>query len=153
MRPGLCAPLCWAKGVVLLTTVWFMQTKPRIADPSRQVIVLSPEKASDFEGELSALADALTEALPDLSVEVRNPLKSPPGALPPEAVEVLTVIWPLAVGYAFDKAADLIVGRLRAGLKDQEDEPQVRIVKIYGPTGNILRRVRIPGDGSETEDD
>lgn len=130
-----------------------MQTKPRIADASRQAIVLSPDKASDFEGELSELADALTEALPDLSVEIRDPLKGPPGALPPEAVEVLTVIWPLAVGYAFNKAADLIIGRLRAGLKDLEEEPQVRIVKIYGPTGEILRRVRIPGEGSEPEDD
>lgn len=130
-----------------------MQPKLRIADTSRQAIILSPEKASDFEGELSALADALTEALPDLSVEIRDPLKGPPGVLPPEAVEILTVIWPLAVGYAFNKAADLIIGKLRAGSKDQEDEPQVRIVKIYGPTGEILRRVRIPIDGSEPEDD
>jgi hypothetical protein len=130
-----------------------MQAKSRIADPSRQVIVLSPEKASDFEGEVSALADGLTEAFPDLSVEVRNPLKGPPGTLPPEAVEVLTVIWPLAVGYAFNKAADLIIGILRAGSKAQEDEPQVRLVKIYGPTGEILRQVQIPGDESETEDD
>jgi hypothetical protein len=130
-----------------------MQTKSRIADPSRQVIVLSPEKASDFEGELPALADVLTEAFSDLSVEVRNPLKGPPGALPSEAVEVLTVIWPLAVGYAFNKAADLIIGKLRAGSKAQKDEPQVRLVKIYCPTGEILRQVRIPGDESETEDD
>lgn len=129
-----------------------MQPKPRIADPSQQAIVLSPEKASDFEGELSALADALTEALPDLSVEIRDPLKAPPGALPPEAIEVLTVIWPLAVGYAFSKTADLIIGKLRAGSKAREDGAQVRIVKIYGPTGEILRRVRIPGDGSEPED-
>jgi hypothetical protein len=130
-----------------------MQAKLRIVDPSRQAIILSPEKASDFEGELSALADALTEALPDLSVEIRDPLKSPPGALPPAAVEVLTVIWPLAVGYAFNKGADLIIEKLRAGSKTQEDGAQVRIVKIYGPTGEILRRVRIPGDGSEPEDD
>jgi len=26
-------------------------------------------------------------------------------------------------------------------------------VKIYGPTGEILKRVRIPADGSEPEDD
>ena len=49
-----------------------MQAKLRIADPPRKVIILSPEKASDFEGELSALADALTEALPDLSAEIRT---------------------------------------------------------------------------------
>ncbi|HEY5051775.1 MAG TPA: hypothetical protein VII45_00020 [Solirubrobacterales bacterium] len=62
-----------------------MQATPPPADPARQTIVLSPEKASDFEGELTALADALTEALPDLAVEIRDPLKGPPGALPPEA--------------------------------------------------------------------
>jgi hypothetical protein len=129
-----------------------MQAKPPVADPPRQTIVLSPERASDFEGELSALSDALTEALPDLSVEIRDPLEGPLGALPPEAVEVLTVIWPLAAGYAFNKAADLIFGKLRAGSKVDEDEVPVRIVKIYGPTGEILKRVRIPGDGSELED-
>jgi hypothetical protein len=130
-----------------------MQAKPPPADPARQTIVLSPEKASDFEGELAALADALTDALPDLAVEIRDPLKGPPGAFPSEAVAVLTVIWPLAVGYAFDKAADLIIAKLRRDPTDTEDEHQVRIVKIYGPTGEILRRVRIPADGSEPEDD
>ncbi len=130
-----------------------MQDKLRISDPPRQTIVLSPEKASDFEGELSVLADALTESLPELSTEVRNPLKGPPGAFPPETVEVLTVIWPLAVGYAFNKAVDLIIEKLSARSKDQEDGHRVRVVKIYGPTGEILKRVQIPGDGSETEDD
>jgi len=39
-------PALPGEGAVLLTTVWFMQGKSRIACPSRQVIVLSPEKAS-----------------------------------------------------------------------------------------------------------
>lgn len=65
----------------------------------------------------------------------------------------LTIIWPLAVGYAFNKAADLIIGKLSARSKDQEDGHRVRIVKIYGPTGEILRQVRIHGDRSEPEDD
>lgn len=130
-----------------------MQAEPLAPGPPGPTVALSPEKASDFEGELSAIVEKLTAAFPELAVEIRDPLKSPPGAVPPEAVQVLTVIWPLAVGYAFDKAADAIVGALRRGSKDQEDELQVRIVKIYGPTGEIRRRVRIPADGAEPEDE
>jgi hypothetical protein len=130
-----------------------MQVKPPVADPPQQTIVLSPEKASDFKEELSPLAEALTEAFPDLAVEIRDPLKSPPGAFLPEAVQVLTVIFPYAAGYAFNQAADLIIGKLRAGSKADDGESPVGIVKIYGPTGEILKRVQIPADGSEPEDD
>jgi hypothetical protein len=130
-----------------------MQGKPPVASPPAQTIVLSPEKASDFEGELAAVADALTTALTDLAVEIRDPLKSPPGAFLPEAAEVLTAIFPFAAGYAFNRAADLIIGKLRTGSKGDDVESPVRIVKFYGPTGEILKRVRIPTDGSEAEED
>jgi hypothetical protein len=131
-----------------------MQSEKRKADVRSQTIVLSPEKASDFEGELPALADDLTDELPDVTVEIRDPLRSPPGAfIPPEAVHVLSVIFPYAAGYSFDKAADLITGRLRATLKKDGDESPVRIVKIYGPGGEILKRIKISAEDSETEAD
>lgn len=130
-----------------------MQGKSPVASPPAQTIVLSPEKASDFEGELAAVADALTAALPDLAVEIRDPLKGPPGAFLPQAAEVLTAIFPFAAGYAFNRAADLIIGTLRTGSKGEKDESRVRIVKIYGPAGEILRLVRIPVDEPEAEDD
>jgi hypothetical protein len=122
-------------------------------DTTRQVIVLSPEKASDFDGELPALADALRAELPDVEVEIRDPLKSPPGAFfPPEVVHVLTVIFPYAAGYSFDKAADLITAKLRGAFKNEADETPTRIVRIYGPDGKLLKRVEIADQDLETED-
>jgi hypothetical protein len=110
-------------------------------------IILRPIRASDFEGELESLADALRGAL-DVGVEVWSPLKSPPGAFPSGVAEVLSVILPFAGGYAFDAAADLIVGRLREALRDRDDDPESggRVVEIYGPSGEILKRIRIPDD-------
>jgi hypothetical protein len=114
------------------------------------MIVLRSEKASDFEGELVGIADALTATLPDLTVEVADPLKSPPGTfLPPEAVHVLTAIFPYAAGYSFDKAADLITERLRAGLRRDPDATPKRILEIYGPDGGILKRVEISAQADE----
>jgi hypothetical protein len=127
-----------------------VQGVERDGDASRQTIVLRPEKASDFEGELGGIADALTAALPDLAVEVPDPLKSPPGTfLPPEAVHVLTAIFPYAAGYSFDKAADLITERLRAGLRRDPDSTPKRILEIYGPDGGILKRVEVSAQTDE----
>lgn len=123
-----------------------VQGVERDGDPSRQTIVLRPQKASDFEGELAEIADALTAALPNLAVEITDPLKSPPGTfLPPDVVHVLTAIFPYAAGYGFDKAADLITEKLRAGLRRRPEAPK-RILEIYGPNGGILRRIEISAD-------
>jgi hypothetical protein len=119
----------------------------------RQVIVLSPEKASDFDGEMPALGDALKAELPDVDIEIRDPLKSPPGAFfPPEVVHVLTVIVPYAAGYSFDKAADLIAAKLRGAFKRGADEKPTRIVKMYGPDGKLLKRIEIADEDLDSED-
>jgi hypothetical protein len=115
-------------------------------------IVLSPVRASDFAGELDDLSDALREALPDIAVEVRNPLERPPGALPTGITELLSVILPFAGGYAFDTVADIIMGRLRSALKRGGDAQPKKVVQIYGPSGEILRRVQIPDDGEFGKD-
>jgi hypothetical protein len=127
-----------------------MQEVERNDGSSRQTIVLRPQKMSDFEGELAGIAAALASTLPDVTVEVTDPLKSPPGTfLPPEAVHVLTAILPFAAGYSFDKAADLIVEKLRAGLRRKPDGPK-RVLEIYGPDGRVLRRVEVsPDDHSD----
>jgi hypothetical protein len=119
----------------------------------RQTLVLRPEKASDFEGELSGIAAALASALPDLTVDVTDPLKSPPGTfLPPDAAHVLTAIFPYAAGYSFDKAADLIIEKLRAGLRREPDAPK-RVLEIYGPEGRVLRRVEVSPDDVSPADE
>jgi hypothetical protein len=110
-------------------------------------IILRPVRASDFEGELDGLVEALHEALPDVGVEVWDPLKSPPGSLPAVS-EVLSVILPFAGGYAFTKAADAILGRLRAAVH-REEEPPVRVVEFYGPTGKVLRRIQVSDDADD----
>lgn len=111
-----------------------------------QKIVLRPVRASDFDQELDDLGDALREALPEVVVEVQNPLERPPGAMPTEIIEVLTVILPFAGGYAFNKVADIIIGRLRSALRRNDDPQPRRVVEIYGPSGEILRRVEIPDE-------
>lgn len=111
-----------------------------------QKIVLSPARASDFDKELDDLGDALREALPEIVVEVQNPLERPPGALPTEIIEVLTVILPFAGGYAFEKVADIIIGRLRSGSRRAGHAQPKRVVEIYGPSGEVLRRVEIPDE-------
>jgi hypothetical protein len=109
---------------------------------SRERIVLRPIRAADFEGELDGLADALRGALPEVRIEVWDPLKSPPGSLPAIS-EVLSVILPFAGGYAFNKAADAIVGRLRSAHSEYEDDSPVRVVEFYGPSGEVLKRIQI----------
>jgi hypothetical protein len=116
---------------------------------SQQRIILRPTRSADFEGELDGLAEALQNALPEVRVEFWDPLKRPPGSLPALG-EVLTIILPFAGGYAFNKAADAIVGRLRAIVErprgthaDDEDEAPMRLVELYGPSGEILRRIQV----------
>lgn len=116
-------------------------------------IILRPVRADDFEGELDGLADALREGLPDVGVEVWDPLQGPPGSSLPAVSEILTVILPFAGGYAFDAAADLIVGKLRSAMGAGEEKMTERMVEIYGPSGEILKRVRLPDEGYRSTPD
>jgi hypothetical protein len=113
-------------------------------------IILRAVRASDFEGELDGVVAALRVALPDVGVEVWDPLRKPPGVALPAVSEILSVLPPFAAGYAFDTAADIIIGRLRSARATDEHEPPAREVEIYGPSGEVLKRVRISdcADGS-----
>jgi hypothetical protein len=119
----------------------------------RERIVLRPMRASDFEGEIDDLVDALREALPEVGAEVWDPLQRPPGSSPSDIAEILSVILPLAGSYAFDTVADIIVGRLRSTRAHDEEAPAAREVEIYGPSGEILKRVRIPSDDDDSTAD
>jgi hypothetical protein len=124
----------------------------RVVPQAPEKIILAPVRASDFEGELDGLSDALREALPDVVVEVQNPLKRPPGALPTEITEVLTVILMFAGNYAFDTVVDIVIRRLRStARKGEEDAPSRKVVEIYGPSGEILRRIQIPAEAESEE--
>jgi hypothetical protein len=116
-------------------------------------IILRPVRADDFEGELDGLVEALHEALPDVGVEVWDPLQGPPGSSLPAFSEILTVILPFAGGYAFDAAADLIVGRLRSAMSADEKKMPERVVELYGPSGEVLKRVRLPDEGYRSTPD
>jgi hypothetical protein len=107
-------------------------------------IVLSRQMASDFEGELEELADFLRESLPDLEVEIRDPTTAPPGSFGPEAVEVLTVILPTAVDSVVGVVIGVIVEKVRGALrKHRRSEPPSKIVRIYGPRGEVLSILEI----------
>lgn len=118
-----------------------------------ETIVLSPQMASDFEGELHTLADSLQAELPDLAVVVRDPTTAPPGAFGPEFGEVLTVILPIAADYIVVAVLNAIGAKLRGAWRKREDnEPAQRIVKIYGPNGEVLAAVEVPdGDAYPTD--
>lgn len=113
-------------------------------------IILRPIRADDFEGEIDGLVEALRETVPDVGVEVWDPLRRPPGASLPAVSEILSVILPFAGGYVFDMVADLIVERLRSAVSDDEQEVPERVVEFYGPSGEILKRIRIPDDGRDS---
>lgn len=109
-----------------------------------ETIVLSPQMASDFEGELDGLAESLRAAFPNLKIEIRDPSTAPPGAFGPELAEVLTVILPIAGGYIVGTVLDTIVDKLRgAWRKRKDDAPARRIAKIYGPNGEVLATVEV----------
>jgi hypothetical protein len=100
--------------------------------------------ASDFEGELTDLAEALRAALPDIEVEVVDPATAPPGFYGLEVGEVLMVILPFAGEYLAGKAIDTILEKIRAAKakRHNEDTPPT-IVKIFGPKGEILKEVEV----------
>ena len=117
-----------------------------------QKVVLSPQMASDFEGELDGVADSIRELLPDAEIEIRDPSKAPPGLFGPELGELLTVILPLASEYTFDRVMDAVIERLRAGRrKRNQDDPSPR-VKFYGPNGEILKEVEVDESAQHHED-
>jgi hypothetical protein len=102
--------------------------------------------ASDFVDELDELAKALRATLPDVEVEVEDPSIGPPGVFGLEVAEVLTVILPFAGEYLASKAIDIILGKLReARQKRQKAASSPRIVRIYGPNGEVLKTVEIDG--------
>jgi hypothetical protein len=111
---------------------------------TEQKIVLSPRMAADFEGELEDIASSLSAALPDTEVEVQDPSTAPPGFFGLELGEVLMVILPFTGEHLASTAIDIIIEKLRAARKKRRDEdPPPRIVKIYGPNGEVLKTVEI----------
>jgi hypothetical protein len=115
-------------------------------------IVLSPRLASDFDGELDDLADAVRSAVPGFRVKIQNPLAAPPGSFGPDLAEVLTVILPAASDYVIGTAIDAIVRKVKdAWWKRAHDSEESRVVNIYGPNGEILKKVVLPADADQAQ--
>lgn len=107
--------------------------------------------ASDFEGEMDGIVEALRAALPEVVVEVPDPSTAAPGFFGVGAGEILTVILPMAGGYTFNAAVDAIRERIRQShRRRQGDDERQRLVSFYGPNGELLKEIKID---AELDDD
>jgi hypothetical protein len=83
----------------------------------------------------------------DPAVEGRAPLVPTPREssdaiiASPEVAEVVSLVAPAATGVLVDRLADAAVGWFRRRRR-VTDEP--RVVRIYGPSGRLLRAVKVP---------
>ncbi len=119
-----------------------------------QKIILSPQMASDFEGELDDFANSLRASFPEIEVDLRDPSTGPPGAFGPELGEVLTVILPIASDYVVATVLDAIGDKLRGSWRKRKDDaPVQRIAKIYGPKGEVLATIEVDDVDPDSTDD
>jgi hypothetical protein len=110
--------------------------------------------------ELACIAMAIRNADPEMAVTIREPAPTVEELCVLQFVDlkqVIDVILQFAPGYAAGKVVDAIVTQAQKGwqiLSGQATIPHLvsREVNIYGPSGEVLRRVTIKGDGTEIED-
>jgi hypothetical protein len=82
----------------------------------------------------------------DPAVESRAPFGAMPRdygvhySMAPEVAHVVSLLAPAATGVLVDRLADAAVGWFRR--RRVTDEP--RVVRIYGPSGRLLREVEVP---------
>ena len=113
-----------------------------------------------FPEELACIATAMHNADPEMGVTIREPTSTVEDLCGLQFVDlkqVIDVILEFAPGYAAGKVLDAIVRQAQKGwqlLGGQASIPHLvsREVNIYGPSGEVLRRVTIRGDGTVVED-
>jgi hypothetical protein len=67
-------------------------------------------------------------------------------SMAPEPAEVVSVVAPAVTGVLVDRLTDAAVGWFR-GRRRAGDES--RVVRIYGPSGRLLREVEVPDQADE----
>jgi hypothetical protein len=118
-------------------------------------IVIRPRGVGDFSDDLNDIAAAAREAAPGLEIIVEVPTPMEAGRRGVVWGEILNVTISAAGGYAFGKVADAIIARVREGWEKRRKEvarPRPRFVNVYGPHGEVIRRVRIPDEDAETDE-
>jgi hypothetical protein len=109
-------------------------------------VELRPYARSHFDGELDEIGDAIRGVVPDAEVTTWDPTTQPPGIAAPPADEVLGVLLSLAGGDAFDSLADGVISVARRNWRRDRPAAGSRVVKFYGPEGEILKEVEVSAD-------
>jgi hypothetical protein len=124
-----------------------------VADEALRV-ELRPHARSHFDGELDEIAGAIREVVPDAEIATRDPTTQPPGIGAPPAHEVLGVLLSFAGGYAFESLADGVISVARENWRQRRPKRTAgsRVVKFYGPKGEVLREITVSSDVSGTRD-
>ena len=111
-------------------------------------VELRPHARSHFDGELDQVADAIREVVPEAEIATWDPTTQPPGITAPPANEVLGVLLSSTEGYAFDILADGVIAVARENWRQRPPIPVAgsRVVKFYGPEGEVLTEVEVSAD-------
>jgi hypothetical protein len=105
------------------------------------VLVIRSTREDFSEGELESLADVLAAEIgdPDLSLGIQRQ-----GNFPAPLPAIVVVFLPWVEGYAVGKALDAAIGWARKVWRDRQHSganPRPVVVAIYGPKGEVLKRV------------
>jgi hypothetical protein len=115
-------------------------------------VELCPYARSHFDGELGEIADAIRGVVPDAEVATRDPATQPPGITAPPAHEVLGVLLSFTGGYAFNSLADGVIAVARGNWRRRRPAAASRVVKFYGPGGEVLKEVEVSAGDPGADD-
>lgn len=114
-----------------------------------EVVLLRQFAYLDFEEDLDAIAAAAQAATPDFEIVIERVDPADPRTRGVTGQSILEVVAPVVGGYAFGKVADAIIAKARETWKARHEPnhwPRTHIVRILGPSGEVLREVKISDD-------
>jgi hypothetical protein len=114
-----------------------------------EAVILRQFAYLDFEEDLDAIAEAAQAAAPDFEIVIERVDPADSRTRGVTGQSILEVVAPVVSGYAFGKAADAIIAKARQSWKTRHEPnhwPRTHIVRILGPSGEILREVKVSDD-------
>jgi hypothetical protein len=122
----------------------------------QSTVTLSVKGILDFQDEMEGIVEVAQETAPDAQIIVEDPKRMEKGRYGVIWGEVLNVTLQYFAPYLGAKIADAIIQRVHDGWVERKADnanPRPRFVNVYGPNGEVIRRVAIRAPDGEPTDE